>query len=87
MTIMNLFLVIFVWSALGMVVVIPMICIDGGGAVGMAEGMEFVNPLFVYKYSHVNWFGALVLATFYGLISPMATVAYWFYKLCTVGRR
>ena len=34
------------------------------GAVGESEGLEFINPLFIYKHNKVNWFGALVIALF-----------------------
>ena len=53
----------------------------------MAKGMEFVNPIFIYKHSKVNWFGAIMLMIFYSIFLPIGTVAYWFYKLCTVGRK
>ena len=59
----------------------------GLGAVSAAEGIEYVNPKHVYKYNNVNWFGAIVVSTLYGLICPICTVGYWLYKLCTVGRR
>ena len=52
-----------------------------------AFGIEFVNPLVIYKQTRVNWFGAFFLATLYGVMCPVATFIYWLYKLCTVGRR
>lgn len=60
---------------------------DGDGAVANAIFLEIVNPVHIYKFNQVNWFGAIVVATFYGLICPIATIGYWFYKLCTVGRK
>lgn len=49
---------------------------------------EYLNPLFLYDYhSNLNWFGVICLALLYNLICPLVTIAYWFYKLCTVGRR
>lgn len=57
------------------------------GAFGMSNGFEFVNPVFIYKHNHVNWFGAVVVCLLYSLICPVGTVCYWFYKLCTVGRK
>jgi len=49
---------------------------------------EYLNPLFLYDYhSKLNWFGTICLALFYNLLCPLITIAYWFYKLCTVGRR
>lgn len=50
--------------------------------------IEFCNPCVVYKYNkRVNWFGALVLSLLYSVLSPLGTTIYWFYKLCTVGRK
>lgn len=57
------------------------------GAFGIADGFEFVNPVFIYKYNNVNWFGAIIVSLVYSLICPIGTVCYWFYKLCTVGRK
>lgn len=50
-------------------------------------GIEFVNPLVIYKQTRVNWFGAILLALIYGAMCPVATLIYWLYKLCTVGRK
>lgn len=52
------------------------------------DAIEFCNPCVVYKYNkRVNWFGALVLSLMYSALSPLGTTIYWFYKLCTVGRK
>lgn len=77
-----------VWQIVGAIFgVIPMINHCGPhGAIAQSNGLEFVNPLFVYKHNRVNWFGAIVVALAYGLICPVATIGYWFYKLCTFGR-
>lgn len=48
-----------------------------------AKGFEFVNPIYIYKNSSVNIFGAFVLMIFMSLICPIGTIIYWFYKLCT----
>ena len=56
-------------------------------AIKYSSGIEFVNPLIIYKRTRVNWFGAFFLATLYGVMCPVATFIYWLYKLCTVGRR
>ena len=41
----------------------------------------------VFDGSPVNYFGAGFLALLINLICPIASLGYWFYKLCTVGRR
>lgn len=79
---------IILWNGFGVAVLIPILSyVKPYGAVGQADGMEFVNPIFVYKHNRVNWFGAFVVATLYGLVCPVATIGYWIYKLCTIGRR
>lgn len=79
---------LFCWSVVGALFFFPIMSFYcSNGAVGKAEGIEFVNPAFVHKHNKVNWFGAFIVATLYGLISPFATMGYWIYKLCTVGRR
>ena len=57
------------------------------GAIGRAIGWEFVNPCFVYKHNKVNWFGATLVALFYSMLCPLGALGYWFYKLCTMGRK
>ena len=52
-----------------------------------ADGLEFVNPLYIYRQVQVNWFGAFFLAIVFSALSPLLAFGYWFYKLCTVGRK
>lgn len=80
--------IIILWQILGGVVLAFMAMQYGPcGAVYQSDGIEFVNPAFVYKHNRVNWFGACVVAFFYSLICPIATIGYWFYKLCVIGRK
>lgn len=47
-----------------------------------------VNPVNVYKYhKSLNWFGALLVTLLYNIMCPVGTLCYWFYKLCTIGRK
>lgn len=82
---------LILWSLIGFLIWSGMktAANDAGltGAVGMSEGFEFINPLFIYKHNKVNWFGALVIALFYSILCPIGTFCYWFYKICTVGRK
>ena len=52
-----------------------------------ANGFETLNPFYVYRNIRVNYFGLIWMTLALNLICPLATVGYWFYKLCTVGRR
>lgn len=56
----------------------------GGNGV---TGWEGVNPVWIYNHCRVNAFGAVVLCLLTNSLCPIASIAYWFYKLCTVGRR
>ena len=75
------------WNILGFVILlISAVC--SCGWFGLTDGFEFVNPCYIYKHcTSVNWFGAAMLALFFALICPVGAVCYWFYKLCTVGRK
>ena len=80
---------LMIWSAIGgsLLGVSSALAHGCNGAIGQAVGWEFVNPCFVYKHNKVNWFGAALVALFYNMLCPLGALGYWFYKLCTVGRR
>lgn len=55
---------------------------------GLPEvGLAWLNPKWIYEHIKVNWFGAVFLALIANAIVLPCAVCYWFYKLCTVGRR
>ena len=77
---------IILWSVFGAAGwIILACCLKVPGLVN-TEGIEFVNPRYLYKHIQVNWFGAFFLSALYGAMCPIGTAIYWFYKLCTVGR-
>ena len=80
-------LYICIWSIAGFMAWIVLGACFNVQVIGRASGIEFVNPLVIYKQTSVNWFGAFFLATLYGVMCPVATFIYWLYKLCTVGRK
>ena len=49
--------------------------------------IEIFNPKYIYKNIDVNWFGCFILTLFFNLLCPVFALGYWFYWLCTVGRR
>lgn len=52
------------------------------------DGWELCNPYYSYRYhNNVNWFGAIILSLVFMALCPIGAVCYWFYKLCTIGRR
>lgn len=81
--------IFILWNIFGSTALMIAIIVEEGGigALGMAKGWEFVNPIHIYKYNRVNWFGAVLIALIYNALSPIGSICYWFYKLCTVGRK
>lgn len=77
----------FVWNFIGGFILF--LCVgSSSGWMGEVDSWAIVNPFVVYKYcTDVNGFGAIVIATFFTLICPIGALIYWFYKLCTVGRK
>ena len=85
MTGIELFLLIVAYHVCSFIVIGPLT--DFAGAVGKASGVEFLNPCFIYQKVRVNAFGAIMLALFYNVLLPIPSVCYWFYKICTFGRK
>lgn len=48
---------------------------------------SILNPIVIYETIEVNIFGCIIATIFAHLILPWVAPFYWFYKLCTVGRR
>ena len=55
------------------------------GIVADKGSWEIFNPVWIYRHNYVIVFGAIVLCIFANLLCPVVSIAYWFYKLCTVG--
>lgn len=71
-------LVVLVWSAGGFL--IALLGIE-------SDGLEYVNPVWIYKRYYVNYFGAALICILYNMLCPIGSIYYWIYKLCTIGRR
>lgn len=51
-------------------------------------GLQWINPIVIYRNVPVNWFGCIVLTIVAHIAAgPIWISGYWFYKLCTVGRK
>lgn len=51
-------------------------------------GWQWINPVVIYQNVSVNWFGCIVLTILAHIAAgPVWACLYWFYKLCTVGRK
>ncbi len=77
-----LFITLLIWQVFGFI-----FCLVWS-IESYADGWELCNPYWAYKYHRsVNWFGAIVLSLVYTALFPIGAIIYWFYKLCTVGRK
>ena len=65
-------------------VVINVIFICCSSIEEMATGF---NPIQVYKSYKVNWFGCIMLVLLAHTLFLIMAIVYWFYRLCTVGRK
>ena len=50
-------------------------------------GLQWINPVVIYDNVHVNWFGCIVLTILAHIVAGPWACFYWFYKLCTIGRK
>lgn len=48
---------------------------------------QYLNPVYVYRHHKVNHVGCFMLSLAYYLYLIWFVLPYWFYILCTVGRR
>lgn len=52
------------------------------------DDLSFFNPIRNYKeWIFMNWFGVIFFTILLNIICPAYALGYWFYKLCTVGRK
>ena len=56
---------------------------DISGTVGLC----FCNPKWMYRNTKANWFGTTLLTILANVAFGPSALCYWFYKLCTVGRK
>lgn len=83
-----LLLKFIVWSVMGFVI-LAMFCVeeDADNFIANASSCDFLNPIYIYESVNVNWFGCFWITLVVNLLCPVVTICYWFYKLCTVGRK
>lgn len=55
--------------------------------VAVEVGLCFCNPKWIYNHTKTNWFGTTFLAILANMAFGPSALCYWFYKLCTVGRK
>ena len=50
-------------------------------------GLCLCNPKWIYNHTKTNWFGTTCLTILANVAFGPTALCYWFYKLCTVGRK
>jgi hypothetical protein len=81
MAIEKIIILFILWNAIGIFI------LGFSARIGYAIEVQRLNPIHIYKDRRVNWFGCFWLTLMFNLLCPVLTFSYWFYKLCTVGRK
>lgn len=75
--------ILILWTIVGAVFIVNTMSdtrIDNGT-------LDFLNPVWIWNNFQVNIFGCIMLTLLFNLLIPLVSLCYWFYKLCTIGRR
>ena len=80
-TILKAIFYFMVWSVGGAII------LGISGVLIEFNDLSFMNPIKIYKTYKVNYFGAAIICIIYNLLCPIGSIGYWFYKLCTFGRK
>lgn len=52
------------------------------------DNFNIFNPIRNYKtWTSMNWFGVILGTMLLHVLLPVYAIIYWFYKLCTFGRK
>lgn len=51
------------------------------------RNFTFLQPNIIYHHTKLNYFGVVVVCLALNLFFLPTALCYWFYKLCTVGRK
>lgn len=71
-------------ALIGIYIVINMVVLFNTSIEVMETGF---NPIQVYRKYKVNWFGCTLLVILAHSSFLIVAIVFWFYKLCTCGRR
>ena len=77
---------LIVWNIFGAFILLPVI-LKGNNYWDEYIEMDVLNPIYIYEHTNCNIFGTICLTILVNLLCPIATICYWVYKLCTVGRK
>ena len=71
----------FIWFVIDMIVMVMI------NFAWICDGLNFLRPDIIYHNTKLNYFGVGVVCLALNLFYLPMALCYWFYKLCTVGRR
>lgn len=76
---------IIVWNIFGLILLVGVMLDEHGS---YSEWMwDRLNPIYIYRNTNCNILGVILLTILINLLCPILSIIYWFYKLCTVGRK
>ena len=80
-TILKTIFFLVIWDGCGGIILILL------DVLNKFNDFSFMNPIKIYRTYRVNYFGAAIICIIYNLLCPIGSIGYWFYKLCTFGRK
>ena len=80
-TILKTIFFLVIWNGCGGIILILL------DVLNKFNDFSFMNAIKIYRTYRVNYFGAALICIIYNLLCPIASIGYWFYKLCTFGRK
>jgi hypothetical protein len=75
--------IVFIVATVALFAISALVLMDMTGS----TGVEFVNPVFLYKRFKVNIFGLIIMTLVFNVFTLPCAVIYWLYKLYTIGRK
>ena len=75
-----------VWNVMGFFILLPIILKENNYWDQYIE-MNTLNPIYIYEHTSCNIFGTICLTILVNFLCPIVSICYWFYKLCTIGRK
>ncbi len=80
-TILKTIFFLVIWNGCGGIILILL------DVLNKFNDFSFMNPIKIYRTYRVNYFGAALICIIYNLLCPICSIGYWFYKICTFGRK
>lgn len=85
--ILSWFLIGMLWTGIGLMLLFVIFSVSTTNPLYKAKGLEFLNPVWLWKNYRLNPFGAALIALVFSMACPLLAVGYWIYKLCTFGKK